>query len=219
MDEFEWIWKVDTYMHIVENVNEHFNILRRTKDIEVISDETYYLCMELLRIIPLKYETKKQKYIIKEDDGICDLNKNINFIIPEINKILQENWDTIMKIIRIRNKYEHEPHNIGAAISAGSGGFATITYSYKNEYITINSMLFTYIIYDINILMHKILEYILVIENSNKEKMCIITNDYIGKIKKRKNIGYNKTYVRLPRNMLVNNIDIKESINMIINDD
>lgn len=57
----------------------------------------------------------------------------------------------------------------------------------------------TYIIYDLNILMNKIQQLVYKIENENDKEFDIFIKETVNIIRKRKNIEYNKTYVRIPR--------------------
>lgn len=196
MQEYQWIKDVDTYFCIVEIINEHFNEMRRTSNHDEIEEETFYLCVELLRMIPFKGEETIHLII---DDGICLLRKNINFLLDDLNKILQKNEKILKNIRKIRNKYEHEPHNIKSAFSTGSGAYSGIGFYYKKDLVSINTMELTYIIYDLNVLMDKIKQLVYTIEKQHENEFDIFIRDSIEKIKKRKNKEYNGTYVRIPR--------------------
>lgn len=196
MKQYKWIKDIEIYMYIVERMNEHFNNMRRTSNHNEIEEEAFYLCTEILRMIP--FEGKEKLQIIKKD-GICLLKNDIYFLIEDLNIILQKNTDILKKIKKIRNKYEHEPHNVNSAFSTGSGAYSGIGFYCKNELISINTMEVTYIIYDLNILMNKLQQLIYRIEEEHEEELDIFIKESIKNIKKRKNIEYNKTYVRMPR--------------------
>ena len=198
MNEYKWIEDINVYLYIVESINEHFNLLKRTLIHEEIEKEFYYLCVELLRIFQFKNISEG---VIK-DDGICLLSNDVDFLIKDLNTILFNNNEFFLKIKRIRNKYEHEPHNINSAFSTGSNAYSGIGFYYKNDLISINTMELTYIIYDLNLLMNKVQKYICDVENAHKEEFDIFTKEHINNIKERKNIEYNKTYVRIPRHQL-----------------
>ena len=103
------------------------------------------------------------------------------------------------KIKKIRNKYQHEHHNVKSAFSTGSGAYAGIGFYCKKDLVSINTMELTYIIYDLNILMDKIQDLVYKTEEEHKEELDIFTKEEITIIKNRKNIEYNSTYVRIPR--------------------
>ena len=196
MEKYRWIQSINTYLYIVERINEHFNKMRRTSDHDEIEEEAFYLCIEILRMIP--FDGKDELQLIKKD-GICLLKNDIDFLIEDLNKILQKNAEIFKKIKKIRNKYEHEPHNVNSAFSTGSGAYAGIGFYCKKDLISINTMELTYIIYDLNILMNKIQQLIYKIENEHDKEFDIFIKETVNIIRKRKNIDYNKTYVRIPR--------------------
>lgn len=196
MEKYRWIQSINTYLYIVEIINEHFNRMKRTSEHDEIEEEAFYLCIEILRMIP--FDGKEELQLIKKD-GICLLKNDIDFLIEDLNKILQKNAEIFKKIKKIRNKYEHEPHNVNSAFSTGSGAYAGIGFYCKKDLISINTMELTYIIYDLNILMNKIQQLVYKIENEHGKEFDIFIKETVNIIRKRKNIEYNKTYVRIPR--------------------
>ena len=52
MEKYRWIQSINTYLYIVERINEHFNRMRRTSEHDEIEEEAFYLCIEILRMIP-----------------------------------------------------------------------------------------------------------------------------------------------------------------------
>jgi len=196
MEKFKWIENLNIYLFIVERINNHFNKMRRTSEHAEIEEEAFYLCIEILRMVP--FDGKEELQLIKKD-GICLLKNNIDFLIEDLNKILQKNAEIFKKIKKIRNKYEHEPHNVNSAFSTGSGAYAGIGFYCKKDLVSINTMELTYIIYDLNKLMNKIQQLVYRIEEEHGEEFDIYIKESIKNIKNRKNIEYNKTYVRIPR--------------------
>lgn len=196
MEKYRWIQSINTYLYIVESINEHFNKMRRTSEHDEIEEEAFYLCIEILRMVP--FDGKEELQLIKKD-GICLLKNDIDFLIEDLNKILQKNAEIFKKIKKIRNKYEHEPHNVNSAFSTGSGAYAGIGFYCKKDLVSINTMELNYIIYDLNKLMNKIQQLVYRIEEEHDEEFDIYIKECIKNIKNRKNIEYNKTYVRIPR--------------------
>lgn len=196
MEKYRWIQSINTYLYIVERINEHFNKMRRTSNHDEIEEEAFFLCIEILRMIP--FEGKEELQLIKKD-GICLLRKNIKFLIEDLNKILQKNDEILKKIKKIRNKYEHEPHNVNSVFSTGSGAYSGIGFYCREDLVSINTMEFTYIIYDLNLLMNKIQQFVYEIQREHENEFDIFVKEAIEKIKIRKNIEYNSTYVRIPR--------------------
>lgn len=196
MNDYKWIESINTYFYIIEQINEHFYKMRRTFNHDEIEEESFFLCIEILRMIP--FEGKEELQLIKKD-GICLLRKNIPFLIEELNKILQKNGEILKKIKKIRNKYEHEPHNVNSVFSTGSGAYAGIGFYCNKDLVSINTMELTYIIYDLNILMNKIKQFVYEIQREHENEFDIFVKEAIEKIKIRKNIEYNSTYVRIYR--------------------
>ena len=196
MEKYRWIQSINTYLYIVERINEHFNRMRRTSEHDEIEEEAFYLCIEILRMIP--FDGKEELQLIKKD-GICLLKNDIDFLIEDLNKILQKNAEIFKKIKKISNKYEHEPHTVNSAFSTGSGAYAGIGFYCKKDLISINTMELTYIIYNLNTLMNKIQQLVYKIENEHGKEFDIFIKETVNIIRKRKNIEYNKTYVRIPR--------------------
>ena len=195
-DKYEWIRRIDTYFSIVERINEHFNKLRKSMNIDEIEDEMFYFCVEILRLVPFK---GKDELVLIEEDGICLFKEDISFLMDDLDEILQKNKEEFEKIKRIRNKYEHEPHNIKTVFSTSSGASSGIGFYYKDTLISFHTNWFTYIIYDLNKLIKKIQEYIYMVEKEHGDEFDSFTKEYLPIIKNRKNIEYNKMYTRLPR--------------------
>ena len=199
-DKYDWINDIYIYYRILDKINKQFKILLKTTDHEEIEEQFFYLCVDLLRFVPFKQNKEDEKLSLIESDGICLLRKNIDFIIKDLNKILQENTATFIKIRKIRNKYEHEPHNVNGAFSTGHSSFSAMGFYCKTDLVTLNSMELTYIIYDLNKLMDKIEKMICEIEEKNKGDLNELNKNFIEAIKNYKIIGYNNGYTRVPKN-------------------
>lgn len=196
MDKYRWIENINTYLYIDERINEHFNKMRKSTEHDEIEEEAFYLCTEILRMVP--FEDKGELHL-RAKDGICLLKTNIDFLIDDLNRILQTNAEIFKKIKKIRNKFEHEPHNVNSAFSTGSGAYSGIGFYYKRDLISINTLELTYIIYDLNILMNRIQQLVFKLEEEHNDEFDIYIKNAIENMKQRKNIEYNKTYVRIPR--------------------
>lgn len=178
MEKFKRIENLNIYLFIVERINNHFNKMRRTSEHAEIEEEAFYLCIEILRMVP--FDGKEELQLIKKD-GICLLKNNIDFLIEDLNKILQKNAEIFKKIKKIRNKYEHEPHNVNSAFSTGSGAYAGIGFYCKKDLVSINTMELTYIIYDLNKLMNRIQQLVYRIEEEHDEEFDIYIKESIKK--------------------------------------
>ena len=199
MDKFDWINSIYKYFIILDRINKQFKFLIRTMEYEEIEEHFFYLSTELLRLIPFTENKKDNSIFLNLKDGICLLKEHINFIESDLKKILQENTKTLLKIKKIRNKYEHEPHNVNGAFSTGHSSFSAMGFYCRNELVSIDTMELTYIIYDLNELFDKLKKYILEIYENNIEKLDRFNLEYVDKIKNYDFTKYNKKYVRIPK--------------------
>lgn len=199
MDKFDWINSIYKYFIILDRINKQFKFLIRTMEYEEIEEHFFYLSTELLRLIPFTENKKDNSIFLNLKDGICLLKEHINFIESDLKKILQENTKTLLKIKKIRNKYEHEPHNVNGAFSTGHSSFSAMGFYCRNELVSIDTMELTYIIYDLNELFDKLKKYILEIYENNIEKLDRFNLEYVEKIKNYDFTKYNKKYVRIPK--------------------
>ena len=199
MDNFDWINIIYKYFIILDRINKQFKFLIRTMEYEEIEEHFFYLTTELLRLIPFTENKKDNSIFLNLKDGICLLKEHINFIESDLKKILQENTKTLLKIKKIRNKYEHEPHNVNGVFSTGHSSFSAMGFYCRNELVSIDTIELTYIIYDLNKLFDKIEKKINIIEFENKDELNQFNKMYIEKIKRIQIINYNKAYTRIPR--------------------
>lgn len=195
MEKFDWINSIYKYFIILDKINKQFKFLIKTMEYEEIEEHFFYLSTELLRLIPFTENKKDNSIFLNLKDGICLLKDYISFLEGDLEKILQENSKTFIKIKKIRNKYEHEPHNVNGAFSTGHSSFSAMGFYCRNELVSLDTMELTYVIYELNKLFDKIEKKINRIEFENKDEL----NLYIEKIKKIQIINYNKGYTRIPR--------------------
>ena len=192
MDKFDWINSIYKYFIILDRINKQFKFLIRTMEYEEIEEHFFYLSTELLRLVPFTENKKDNSIFLNLKDGICLLKDHINFIESDLKKILQENTNTFLKIKKIRNKYEHEPHNVNGAFSTGHSSFSAMGFYCRNELVSLDTMELTYIIYDLNKLFDKLKKYILEIHENNIEKLDRFNLEYVEKIKNYDFNKYNK---------------------------
>lgn len=150
-------------------------------------------------MIPFTENKKDNSIFLNLKDGICLLKDYISFLEEDLKKILQENSKTFIKIKKIRNKYEHEPHNINGTFSTGHSSFSAMGFYCRNELVSLDTIELTYIIYDLNKLFDKLKKYILEIHENNIEELDRFNLEYVEKIKNYDFTKYNKKYVRIPK--------------------
>lgn len=200
MKEFDWINNINIYFIILEKINKHFKLLVKSMEHDEIEENFFYFSTELLRLVPFTEDKKNHILFLNYKDGICLLKKYIPFLEIDLQKILEENMDSFIKIKQIRNKYEHEPHNINSVFSTGHSSYSAMGFYCRTELISLNSIELTYIIYELNKLFDKIKDLIVKIENNNINQLNQFNKLHINNIRKFNFESYNKTYTRIPRN-------------------
>lgn len=199
MGKFDWINSVHIYFVILNRINKYLKCLIRTTEHEKIEKYFYYLAVELLRIVPFTENKKDNSIFINLNDSILLLKNDINCLVEDLEKILKENSKTFINIKQIRNKYEHEPHNLNSAFSTGHSSYSAMGFYCRNKLISIDTIELTYIVYDLNCLFDKIEK--LIRENilEHIDELNEFNLYYIERIKKIKIIKYNEGYIRMPK--------------------
>lgn len=109
------------------------------------SDLFLEICDLIFKIIPVKVKKKENSAVISIDEnaGILLLKELKNIILPQYNQLKSENSDILIKLKRLRNKVEHEPHNIDTSfILSGNNLYREVSffnYIYKGENISIST--------------------------------------------------------------------------------
>lgn len=80
-----------------------------------------------------KYLNKK--ITIKRNDGILLLSNKLDYIEDEYNKlVLNESLkEPLINILKVRNKFTHEPHNLSFGFSIGGSTSCSMGIYYNNE--------------------------------------------------------------------------------------
>ncbi len=138
--------QLQPYFEMLDNINKDLTeIIRNNENNDPSKNEIifYRITAELLRLLPYKYDERKDKIEIDDDSGILLLkDKRIDFIYEKYVKILS--WhnfhDTLKDLHIIRNKYIHEPHNIAYVYSVGGKSICSMGLYYKKELLSISSI-------------------------------------------------------------------------------
>lgn len=83
-----------------------------------------YVIINAPRLIPYKYDPKKEKDIIEKNDGLLEFKKELPFLYDEYCAILQNNYKFLDDLKKIRNKLEHKMH--GARHTGGHSGDSSL---------------------------------------------------------------------------------------------
>ena len=152
----EWISFIYTYFRMLEKVNNTLKITINNNinmSEEEKEDNFFEMTTQLLRLMPFKVDNGIARV---EEDGILKIKDLKDFIEPKYENILSKYNDILCNIIRIRNKFIHEPHNIKWAFIVGGNTSCSIGFYYKLELISISTMDITNIVYELNNVMDEI---------------------------------------------------------------
>lgn len=149
------------YFKMLDNIN---NYLTQVIDNNMYnnpyqnSEKFYNITSELMRLIPYKYDKKENIIALQKEDGILLLSNNFNFIEEQYNKIVSFKpfKEELIKVIKIRNKYIHEPHNIVYAFEVGGSTSCSVGFYYKSELLSVSSISLTAIAYYLNKIFERI---------------------------------------------------------------
>lgn len=196
--EKDWIGYIYTYFRMLEKINI---ILKETihSNMEMTEEEKednfFEMTTQLLRLMPFKINKGKAEVF---DDGILKIKELKDVIKPKYKNIVNKYNNILLKIIRIRNKFIHEPHNIKWAFIVGGSTSCSIGFYYKLELISISTIDITNIVYELNNVLNEVqIMSEKVIEELEEDKR---KHPYIENIKsynfKKHNSGYTRIIYR-----------------------
>lgn len=156
----EWFNGCSVYFRILNKINELLlKIISDNMELQPEENEEYFYEManQLLRLLPYTVDTKNNVAKLL-DDGILLLKKYFVDIKQDYENIINKYSDILIKIIKIRNKFIHEPHNIKWAYTVGGKTSCSIGLYYKNDLQTISTIELTEIVISLNNAYKKILK-------------------------------------------------------------
>lgn len=173
------------YFKMLDNINNSLTkVIRSNKDNDPYQNEElfYNITSELLRLLPYKYSEKDKSIILDNKSGILLLADKIDYIENKYKKILNFDrfHDVLKDILKIRNKYIHEPHNISYAFSVAGTSICSMGLYYKKQLLSISSVSLAPIVYYLN----KVFEMI------KKDSVKLIEQD-----EKYKEYPYYETFI------------------------
>lgn len=194
------------YYKILDDINKYLNKIINNNfngNPHEVEEWFYLITSELMRLFPIEYNRKTKMNEISINDGILLLKDEIPFIVDKFNKIYStEIYKNIFNdIMRIRNKFIHEPHNINYVFSVGSNTSCSMGLYYKNELLNISTISLGSIIQYINKTFTEIDKIILkYLDEDDKLKSYPCYNKFIEMIEYRK--GH--YYTILPEYIILN---------------
>lgn len=170
----EFLENLFTYMNIMNNINIELQKLIDTNNSnspEQNMDLFYYLVIEIIRIMPYSYNTKKDVLYFK-DDGIRLLKDKIDYLEEDYNLILSNSAlkKSLINIYLVRNKFIHEPHNLSFGFSVGGRTSYSMGIYYKDDLQELSTIDLQVLIKELNIIFDKIKQdFINIVEKSSKK--------------------------------------------------
>ena len=198
----EFINGVYPYFKILLSINENLlELIKDNTDNQPYENEElfYTLASDLIRLFPVK--TKKGEcdgIFLDKKSGIMLMKAHIPFIEDEYDKIMSDETckKALKKILAIRNKYIHEPHNIAFSFSVGAKTSCSMGLYYKYDLISISTIWITNIVYELNLIFEEVKNlYIETINQCNDKYKKYPSYQYISKINLRE---YRKKLNRIP---------------------
>lgn len=189
----EIINSIYKYVEVLYENNQRLIKIFGIDAIDAINDgtkEILDLIQDIPRLIPYSYDNEKDKLYLFNKDGLLEYKKDIQYIISEYKKILDNHKDCLIKVKQIRDKYEHILHNVRPC-SCYTGNDDWFMYKFKvskKEY-KIESKELIMLFKDLNIFYDKLIKDILKYAYENE-----IDHPFYGHLSRIKLLGFNKIY-------------------------
>lgn len=189
---------------MLDDINRKFNILlNKSMDNRPFENEElfYEISSELIRLFPIqgmKQEDGSVNIRLAMGSGIHLLSTHLPFLKDDYLKIIENDTCklTFSEILRIRNKYIHEPHNMKFSYMVSGNKSCSMGMYYREELLFIDTLWMTNIISDLNDIFVKIQKVYVdrVEEYGNK----YIEYPCYKKIKNYDFEAYNNKYAKIP---------------------
>lgn len=176
-----WINGVGIYFSILKDINETLLYLvsldEQSINVELVEQIFFKLCVETSRLIPTYKDKNSKQFVLSKKDGILKLKKYIKFLKKEYNKLFELNKIVLEEMHNIRNKYEHEPHNIQWTTFVGGNN--------NKKMIFTNKKYDPMVISQLEETEKKKLKLKWEIETKSIIKLILMTNEIFNKIKEK----------------------------------
>lgn len=126
------------------------------------------IIQDIPRLIPYSYNRKNNRLYYENRDGLLEYRNEIDYLVEMYNDILEDNYEFLYRIKKIRNKYEHKMHG-AKHIASGNGSFSLFDFSFEvsDGLIEVSAAEFIKTIKSLNDLFSNIVEEIRVFANEN----------------------------------------------------
>lgn len=126
------------------------------------------IIQDIPRIIPYEYNKKKHILELSTKNGLLEYKEDIYYLEKMYLDILNNNYNFLDSIRKIRNKYEHKMHDVKRK-SSGSGTTSYFDFGFEvsGKTITVEAQDFIKVIKKLNILFSLIVKEIIKYSNEN----------------------------------------------------
>lgn len=150
------------YFRILEAVNDdYYDLIANHKDREMYGNAEiiYRLLTNIVRVLPIRISKPKGDWLKDYKDlaldnrsGILLLREHIPFLEEEYSKIIDSEKCkyVLSRVALIRNKYTHAPHCVHFSFSVGSKTSFSGGIWYKEELLSVSTILLSNIICELN---------------------------------------------------------------------
>lgn len=119
------------------------------------------IIQDIPRLIPYYFNGHTKKLEFDLNDGLLEYNNEIPYLLEEYQKILESNYQFLVKVKQIRNKYEHKMHSIKHT-SSSTGTLCLFQFQFKinKNIVVVSAGEFINLLKQLNILFSKIVSEI-----------------------------------------------------------
>jgi len=183
------------YIEVLYNMNQN---LIKVCGINIITNGSHTLekiildiIQDIPRLVPCSYSNSKKTLIYEDKNGLLEYKKDITYLEKDYEDILINNKNILDKIRKIRNKYEHNMHDVTyKSSSAGSSNLFDIEFEVNRNPVKVYSGELIKLIKELNLLFSKIVQEIVQFAYDNNKQEYL----YFQKIVKFNFEDFNKIF-------------------------
>ena len=154
------------------------------------TEDILNIIQDIPRLIPYSYCEKDDKLFLESDDGLLQYKSIITYLQDSYKKILNDNPECLKKIKKIRNKCEHELHNIeNPSQYTNNDDWFEYFFKIKSKKYSIESEELVKLFKELNILYDRLISDMLNYAYSKKIDHC-----FFSKLSRIKLLDFNKLY-------------------------
>lgn len=157
----KWIGMVSRYFLILYDTNKkviRLSSLDACGDEFIIENLFMEIVQNICRLVPYyKLKDKEKVYLSTQKEGILSFKKDITYLENEYKELFKNNYDTFLRVKKIRNKVEHSVHEVKFnCCYSGSTSLPEIGFKIKKQTIMIKTEELVEILKSLNDLFEKL---------------------------------------------------------------